>query len=73
MLGIFICFVLPGLLAGLLLSQGSRAASSKARKVYNERQRSRAISGANINAVPDKNRLFVYDLREDFSERETAA
>lgn len=70
MLGIFICFVLPGLLAGLLLSQASRAATSVVRR---KRRRRQAHAPARVHAQPDKNRLFVYDLREDFSERTTAA
>jgi|GEM_PF-4371644 len=53
MTGIFICFVLPGILIGLLLGQSFQAAKKRARLLEKKR------------AQENRRRLYVYDLKKD--------
>jgi hypothetical protein len=53
MTGIIICFVLPGVLIGLMLGEGARKAKEKARILEKERARK------------NRRQLYVYDLRND--------
>ena len=54
MAGILICFVLPGILIGLMLGEGVRSAQKKARL---EKKR----------AQKNVRQLYVYDLRNDLA------
>lgn len=51
--GIFLCFVLPGILIGLLLAQSYHAAQKKARSLKKKR------------ALESRRRLYVYDMRAE--------
>ncbi len=53
MAGLIICFVLPGVLIGLMLGEGARRAKEKARILEKER------------ALKKKRQLYIYDLRSD--------
>ena len=53
MAGILLCFVLPGILIGLLLGEGVQAAKKKARLLEKKRARE------------SRRQLYVHDMRSD--------
>ncbi len=53
MAGILLCFVLPGILIGMLLGQGIEAAKKRARLLEKKRARE------------ERRQLFVHDMRSD--------
>jgi len=55
-MGMILCFVVPGILIGLLLGQSVERLKKMARA-----RRKRC-------AMEERKKLFVYDLRSDFSE-----
>ncbi len=59
--GLFLCFVVPGIVVGLLLAEGVQQAKQKARV----RRKARAKE--------DQRKLFVYDLRCDGYKRDVTA
>lgn len=62
MLGIFICFVLPGIVIGLLLGQGSKVVSRQAAKKQQYMQKEASLPVRKAASAIKKN-LYVYDMR----------
>jgi len=55
MVGILVCFVLPGILIGLMIGQGMHEAKERARILKKKRAHS------------DRRQLYIYDLRNDLA------
>ncbi len=53
MAGILLCFVLPGILIGMLLGQGMEAAKKRARLLEKKRARE------------ERRQLFIHDMHSD--------
>lgn len=67
-MGMFICFILPGILVGLLLGLGSRTAQQHLKKAKGTGRHAKPP----VYAKHQSGRLFIYNMREDQMERDVA-
>lgn len=63
MTGMILCFVIPGVLAGLLLGEGVRR-NEKRKTSASSKMRSGALHAQ--AAVPQRGKLYVSDLRSEW-------
>ncbi len=66
MAGMFLCFVVPGILAGLLLGEGARHKEKKNSRVKPSSQRK-----PQYHAVASRKSLYVSDLRSEWKPKHT--
>lgn len=67
-MGMFICFILPGILVGLLLGLGSKVVQQRIAKD----NRNNRLCVQPAYTKPDHSRLFIYDMRNDRNDRNVA-